>query len=126
MLWPTPDPLALGGRATLRYRAVRPTVDDPGRQVQARLCCRETLPTGQTIVASETTCPTRVLTSSRWFEAEVDLAVPLDALPTMSLAGHAVSWSLIVDDASADRPHEFPVVVAPVVAAAVLQGDPTP
>jgi hypothetical protein len=97
--------------------------------VQAALRCTETLPTGQIVVASETDCPTRVLSSPRWFEAEFDLEIPLDAVPTMTFAGHDVTWTIVLLDTPQGGDGErceHPVVVAPVVAAAVLQGDRTP
>lgn len=87
------------------------------------------LPDGGVVVASDTPCPSRTLASSRWFEAEFDIEIPLGALPTMAFAGHRVAWTLLLHDTMADgevQIGEWPVVVAPEISVAVLQGDRTP
>lgn len=129
VLWPTPHPMALGGRATVRYRAPRWWGDDVSRTVEAALRCVETVPADQITVGVERPCPTRVVATRPWFEAEIDVTVPLEGLPTSRFAGHVVTWSLELRDSAA--PPELQVVdvtvqVAPVVAPSVLQGDERP
>lgn len=126
LLWPRPGPLALGDRVTLRYRARRSwTRDDERRDVSAVLRCVETLPSGSATTAASLTCPTRVVSTHPWFEVEIDLEIALGGMPTMNAAGHRVHWTLtVLDDAEADGGQGVvvEVIVAPVVAAGVLDG----
>lgn len=126
LLWPRPGPLALGDRVTLRYRARRSSAgDDERRTVDAVLRCVETLPSGSSTTAASLTCPTRVVARHPWFEVEIDVEIALGGMPTMNVAGHGVHWTLtVLDDAEADGGQGVvvEVVVAPAVAAAVLDG----
>lgn len=126
LLWPRPGPVALGERVTLRYRARRTRAgDDERRTVSAVLRRVETLPSGSATTAASLTCPTRVVSTRPWFEVEIDLEVALGGMPTMNMAGHRVHWTLtVLDDAEADGGQGvgLEVVVAPVVAAGVLDG----
>ena len=130
ILWPTPDPLTLGAQVTLRYRAPRWWGGDGSpRRLEASLRCVETVPPAQTNLSVDEFCAVRVVGVRPWFEAEVDVRVPLEAIPTSQLAGHRVTWRLDLCDSAAppgSEVLEWPVLVAPAVARAVLQGDVTP
>lgn len=122
LLWPRPGPLCLGDQVTVRYRALR-TGDDAARSVTASIRRTERLPSGATQAITTTTCPVQVVATRPWFEAEVRLEVPLDAVPTMTFAQHSVAWALVLDDpVASEAPVEFPLTVAAQVAPAVLHG----
>lgn len=121
---PFEGPWSLGARLTVRFAAPTPPTDT--WHLAATLVCREHGPEGQIEVARVIACPHRLLPSTGEVLAEIDVAVPLDATPSMDVADHEVDWILEItlvsgDDQRSVTRHD--VVVAPVVTVEVLEGE---
>lgn len=121
---PFDAPLPLGASLTVRFSAPAPAHDS--WSLDAALVCREHVPERQVEVARVVNCPHRLVPSAGEVLAEIDVAVPLDAVPSMDLADHEVDWVLEVALVASDGRRtvtRHDVVVTPTVTVELLEGE---
>lgn len=118
VLWPVARPVHLGEVLNLRWVVPEGTI---AASCSARLVRYERPDPGAEIGVTEE-IPLEVHDTPARFddELEIRLAVPVDAVPSLEVAGVTLAWSLDLQRPPGHRT-SLPVMIAPIIAATWLE-----